>query len=202
MLTAEQRRELSGLAGRFPDHYMRKFCNDHEQWYRQAAKAYSWIGRNGPHSRRVLDIGCGFGYFLHVCKSAGESAVGIDIPDPLIEAASAILGVEYHPLTVTAFEPLPEVYRDLDLVTCFGVMFRHGHPSESGKYWGWPEYGFLARDICSRLGPDGRWVIKPNKRSASMQDFSHIFDVEQWTIALEGFGSITLAADYLIVTRI
>ncbi len=200
MITREQQGALRQLGDRYPDHYMHKFCDDAPRWYSEALRIHEGIGRGATQSRKILDIGCGFGYFVRACNEVGDHATGIDVPDSLIEAAAAILGVPYLPYMVTAYVPLPDTYRDLDLVTLFGVMFRFGSASESRDYWGWSEYTFLARDICSRLRPGGRWIIRPNRRGQQQHEFADIFDVAQWTAATGEFATAIVAGEQVAIT--
>lgn len=201
MISPEQKRELARLKAQYRGHYMWKFCVSPAQWYQQAVYAYSKAGRNGSVTRqRILDIGCGFGYFVLVCQRAGETATGLDVPDPLIEEAVRILGIRFSPYEVTAMKRLPLVYERLDLVTTFGVMFRHGKPDQSGDYWEWPEYAFLAEDICGRLRAGGRWVIRPNRQSEAGHDFSHMLDRHQWLMAVGDFASVAIAGEQITIT--
>ncbi len=192
MITPEQTQLLAALRSADRDHYMAKFCQGPKGWLAAATRTFreSISGALDDRSH-ILDIGCGFGYFVSACQEAGHDARGIDVPDTMIQQASHILGIPYDPCTVTANKRLPREYRDLDAVTSFGVMFRHGPPGESGNYWGWPEYAFLAWDICDRLRPGGRWIIRPNKVSEQGHDFSYLLDDSQWNAAVGDFATVT-----------
>ena len=51
-----------------------------------------WLDRSPP--LRILDLGCGPGYFLYVCKQLGHEGVGVDIDEqPLFRETTALLGV-------------------------------------------------------------------------------------------------------------
>jgi len=46
-----------------------------------------WLDRSPP--LRILDLGCGPGYFLHVCKQLGHEGVGVDIDEQAVAASAA-----------------------------------------------------------------------------------------------------------------
>src|SRR6266571_7842598 len=51
-----------------------------------------WLNRTPP--LRILDLGCGAGYFLYVCKFFGHEGLGLDTDDePLFRATTALLNV-------------------------------------------------------------------------------------------------------------
>lgn len=201
MITSRQIQLLAELKATDSDHYMAKFCDDPLRWYRIAIRRYNTLSYNKQQwPRKILDIGCGFGYFVLTCKDAGEHATGIDVPDPFIRRATQILDAPCEVHTVTAFVPLPPEYCDLDLVTSFGVMFRHGPPSESGTYWTWPEYAFLASDICSRLRPEGRWIVRPNRISEQQHDFRYMLDPQQWQAAVGDVATVVIVGEQITLT--
>jgi 2-polyprenyl-3-methyl-5-hydroxy-6-metoxy-1,4-benzoquinol methylase len=158
MLTADQERQLMALRDDYPGHYMGKFCRCPSRWFRIAREIAEGMGlHQGPH-QRILDIGCGFGYFTTACMELGHTVTGLDVPDDMIRDATTITGIEYRPHVIQAHQPLPDGLDGFDLVTTFGVNFRHG----PDKYWANTDYYYLATDIHNRLRPDGRWVLRPN----------------------------------------
>jgi len=75
----------------------------------------AWPGRPG----RVLDVGCGGGWFLKAATERGWSAVGIDLSPEAVRRAREKLGVDARQGTLDAqhFEP-----RSFDLVTLWNVI--------------------------------------------------------------------------------
>jgi len=160
MITVVQRSLLHDLLRIYPDHRMAKFCLQAPSWYEAAHMIARQLGLCAPIAGlSILDIGCGFGFFVGACQELGHTATGLDAPEPIIREAARILRVCYVPHTVQAGQPLPDELRGYDLVTTFGVNFR----LPSGTYWTAEEYRFLAADIRPRLLPGGRWVLRPNQ---------------------------------------
>ena len=123
------------------------------------------------------------------------------MPDAVIDSAAGILDVPYLPLHIQACLPLPTTLVDFDLVTMFGVMFRHGSAYASHDYWGWPEYTFLARDVCSRLKPGGQWVIRPNDHGGDGTDLSHLKDADEWNANIGMFATASRTGRRQITIR-
>src|SRR5438270_11334320 len=75
-----------------------------------------WLDRTPP--LRILDLGCGAGYFLYVCGLFGHQAVGLDVHnDPLFCATTELLNVRRVISRVDRRVPLPDLGTRFDLVT-------------------------------------------------------------------------------------
>lgn len=188
MITAEQERALTEIGERHPQHFMVKFCTECQQWYRTAMRTARQMGLQNGQPLRTFDLGCGFGYFILACRKLGHHVQGLDLPDWVIQGAATVLGITYWPHTITAQKPLPLAVDHCDLITTFGVNFRHSARS----YWGWDEYRYLAQDVLSRLNPGGRWVLRPNQASASGKQFSDLFDQAAWQTAVGDFAHVAV----------
>ena len=199
MLSNEEVAAIEDMADWAPDHPMAKFCNDPRRWYSEAVRLHGAIMGKGPGvwspvlpPQRILDIGCGFGYFVRRCHDVGHYPVGLDLPGPpMIGRANEILGNRFISGTIKPFVVLPGTPEAFDLITMFGVMFRHGSAFASRDYWGWPEYTFLARDICSRLRPGGRLVIRPNDTGGDGTSFAHLRDANEWSAHIGAFATVS-----------
>ena len=67
-----------------------------------------WLDRSPP--LRILDLGCGPGYFLYVCKQLGHEGVGVDIDEqPLFRETTALLGVRRVIFRIEPQTPLPDL---------------------------------------------------------------------------------------------
>ncbi len=130
------------------------------------------IGRLSLHRSsplRILDIGCGPGYFLAAALACGHDAYGVDAP------ASALTGIEARvygemlaalscdnrvaPLLIERFVPMALSWHDLDLITAFWICFnRHHQPDE----WGSAEWQFFVQDAMSYLREGGVLYLELN----------------------------------------
>ena len=205
MLSNEEVAAIEDMADWDPDHPMAKFCNDPQSWYREAMQIAIGLGLetegglpSGCHAGRytrplkIYDLGCGFGYFVRVCSDLGHNAEGLDRGGPpMLGGANDILGNKFVSGGIQPGYAIPDDFQEADLITMFGVMFRHGSAFASRDYWGWPEYTFLARDICSRLRPGGRLVIRPNDTGGDGKSFAHLRDANEWSAHIGAFATVS-----------
>ncbi len=111
--------------------------------------------------KRVLDLGCGAGYFLYISKLLGHDVVGLDIDEvPMYGEMFEILGLERVIARVEPFAPLPPFGHKFDLITAFMICF-NGH--KSAGLWGPQEWTYFLEDLESRLRPNGRICLGFNR---------------------------------------
>src|ERR1700748_2761952 len=78
-----------------------------------------WIGINIRRIRqteldlarpkRILDLGCGAGYFLYIAQLLGHSGVGLDMDRlSMFREVTRLLGVRRVVQRIDAFQPLPD----------------------------------------------------------------------------------------------
>jgi len=108
----------------------------------------------------ILDIGCGAGYFLYICKTLGHQVTGLDIEFPMFREMTQLLEVPRVIARIEAFQPLPEFHRKFDLITAHLICF-NAHKSD--KLWGPPEWDFFLNDLASHLAPGGRVWLELNR---------------------------------------
>ena len=113
--------------------------------------------------KRILDIGCGTGYFLYLCQWLGHDVLGLDINDvPMYGEITRMLGLDRVLWRVKAFEPLPYLGPRFDLITCFAICFNeHG----SKTVWRSAEWQFFLDDLALRLRPGGKIHLRLNRES-------------------------------------
>jgi SAM-dependent methyltransferase len=130
-----------------------------------------WIGVNIRRIRqleldvarpkRILDLGCGAGYFLYIAQLLGHSGVGLDIDRlPMFREITRLLGVHRIVQRIEPFRPLPDLGRKFDLVTAFMVCFNeHKMPG----LWKVPEWEFFLDDLATHLTARGRVWLELNQ---------------------------------------
>ena len=120
--------------------------------------------------KRILDIGCGPGYFMAAALACGHDVYGIDAPETIltkVEAraysellASLSCDQRVSPLLIERFVPMTLPAGDLDLITAFWICFnRHRQPDE----WSVAEWKFFVDDALSRLRRGGILHLELNE---------------------------------------
>jgi SAM-dependent methyltransferase len=130
-----------------------------------------WIGVNIRRIRqleldlsrpgRILDLGCGAGYFLYIAQLLGHSGVGLDMDRlPMFRELTHLLGVRRVVQRIDAFRPLPSFGQKFDVVTAFMICFNnHKMPG----LWGVSEWEFFLDDLAKHLKPRGRVWLELNQ---------------------------------------
>jgi SAM-dependent methyltransferase len=130
-----------------------------------------WIGVNIRRIRqleldlarpkRILDLGCGAGYFLYIAQLLGHSGVGLDMDRlPMFREITRLLGVRRVVQRIQGFRPLPNFGQKFDVITAFMICFNnHKMPG----LWGVPEWEFFLDDVKKYLSPRGRIWLELNQ---------------------------------------
>jgi SAM-dependent methyltransferase len=130
-----------------------------------------WIGVNIRRIRqleldvarpkRILDLGCGAGYFLHIAQILGHSGVGLDMDRvTMFGEITRLLGVRRVVQQIQAFRPLPNLGQKFDVITAFMICFNdHKMPG----LWEVPEWEFFLNDLAKHLKPRGRVWLELNQ---------------------------------------
>jgi len=130
-----------------------------------------WIGVNIRRTRqleldvarpkRILDLGCGAGYFLYIAQLLGHSGVGLDMDRlAMFREITRLLGVRRVVRRIEAFRPLPNFGQKFDVITAFMICFNnHKMPG----LWGVPEWEFFLDDLAKHLKPRGRVWLELNQ---------------------------------------
>jgi SAM-dependent methyltransferase len=111
--------------------------------------------------QRVLDLGCGGGYFLFILKRFNHSVLGVDVDrSKLFTELLAAFDVPRVVFEIKPLQSLPDLRQQFDWITAFSIGFdRH---EETNERWGTKEWDFLLRDLQSRLTPDGKIYLTLN----------------------------------------
>ena len=123
-----------------------------------------WLDRTAP--LRILDLGCGAGYFLHVCRYFGHQGVGLDTDDdPLFRGATALLNIHRVVSRIRPQVPLPNLGEKFDLITGHRVCFHRVERAPIGEWdeWASADWKFFINDVRTRfLKPAGRLLLDFN----------------------------------------
>src|SRR5437763_9800915 len=126
-----------------------------EPWLRLNRERVQDLNLHRSAPKRVLDLGCGGGFFLFILKNLGHSVLGIDIERVvLFTELLALFEVPRVVWKISAFEPLPALGQKFDWITAFSVNFNLYHPSK--ERWGTAEWDFFLRDLQHHLAPPGK----------------------------------------------
>lgn len=87
------------------------------------AKVMEWF-MNQDQKLSVLDIGCGWGYVVHILKDLGFSAVGIDISNEAVDFAVKTFGQDYMCGAIEQFKG------KMDIVLALEVFEHVNNPRE------------------------------------------------------------------------
>ena len=130
-----------------------------------------WIGVNIRRIRqleldlarpkRILDLGCGAGYFLYIAQLLGHSGVGLDMDRlTMFGEITRLLGVRRVVQQIEAFRPLPNFGQKFDVITAFMICFNnHKMPG----LWGVREWEFFLADLGKYLRPRGQIWLELNQ---------------------------------------
>jgi SAM-dependent methyltransferase len=155
---------------RAPDE-LRELCDYRRKLEIAIVKALLARLHDAPR-RRILDLGCGGGYFVAVCRHLGHTCDATEVPETRLSSATVVAyaavraALRIGPtidLAIAANTPIevagiaPHSY---DLITAHKVCF-NGHMRPSP--WSTADWQFFVADICRFLAPGGRLVMELNE---------------------------------------
>ena len=111
--------------------------------------------------KRILDLGCGAGYFLYIAQLLGHRGIGLDMDRvAMFRDITRLLGVRRVVQRIDALRPLPDFGQKFDLITAFMICFNnHKMPD----LWKVPEWDFFLDDLVKHLKPRGRVWLELNQ---------------------------------------
>ncbi len=175
------RSELERLRERYPYRQNARKINAYEDatyWIGVNLKRAQdlWLDRSSP--LQILDLGCGAGYFLYLCRLFGHEALGFDTDEePFFRGTIEFFNVRRVIGRIEPQTPLPDLGRKFDLVTGHRVCFHRLGRTENGEWREWTpdDWEFFIKDVRTRfLQREGRLLLEFNRR----QDGSSFFTDE------------------------
>ena len=140
--------------------------------------------------KRVLDIGCGAGYFLYICKWLGHDVLGLDIRESaMFTEITNLLGVPRVIWRIERNVPLPDLGAKFDVVTAHMICF---NDHKTDHLWGPAEWKFFLEDLLRHLRPDARIHLEFNREfdgtwyTAELRDYfaSRGADIDRHRVTL------------------
>ena len=132
-------------------------------WMTKNLRRVRELGLDSGARRRILDLGCGAGYFAYICQWLGHEVLGLDIDEvPMFGEMVALLGLNRVICRVRPFQSLPRLGQKFDLITAFMICF-NGHKSPG--LWGANEWEFFLDDLETHLAPGGGICLAFNREA-------------------------------------
>lgn len=135
---------------------------DLELWMEINLRRVRDLGLDLGGRKRVLDIGCGTGYFLYICQYLGHDVLGMDLDEePGFAEMTELLGVKRKIWRIEALQSLPNLDPKFDVIAAHMICF-NGHKSD--KLWQIAEWQFFLDDVAAHhLKPGGRVCLELNR---------------------------------------
>src|SRR5437868_6363715 len=145
---------------------------DVDQWLRVNRERVQDLKLHRVPPQRVLDLGCGGGFFLFILKRFNHSVLGLDIDEsPLFRELLEVFGVPRTIFRIEPFQPLPNFQQQFDWITAFSIGFDRDRATNSR--WGTREWDFLLQDLQSRLAPGGKIYLTVNPLPDGREYLTH-----------------------------
>jgi SAM-dependent methyltransferase len=153
--------KLTAIRKGYDAHPFTKYHDKFQHSLIRNAERIFALGLDRTKGLRILDLGCGFGYFMYAARQFGHHPIGLDQDDPYFNEVTGLLGLRKVLHTITPFEPLPEIPGGpFDLITAFATCFdRAGVEGQ----WGPKEWEFLLKDLARFMAPGCLLHIKFNQ---------------------------------------
>jgi SAM-dependent methyltransferase len=134
---------------------------DLQHWIRINLQRVRELGLDYAPPSRILDLGCGTGYFLYINKLLGHEILGLDVDDfPMFRELTKLLRIPRTIARIEAFQPLPKFDRKFDFITAYLICFNN---HKSDNLWGPAEWDYLLSDVATHLTPNGRVWLELNR---------------------------------------
>lgn len=135
---------------------------DLQRWMPNNAQRVIDLDLHKSSPKRILDLGCGPGYFMAVARHLGHDVVGLDLGD--FEVFNELIKIQNLPRVVhriQPFEPLPDLGAPFDLIT--GFMIRFNMRDDWSGHWDFDEWSYFIDDCRAHLKEGGQLHLKLNK---------------------------------------
>lgn len=146
----------------FPEDKVYAKYTDFERYFAINLRRIYRLGFDFQQKKRLLDIGCGAGFFCLLCKRLGYDVTGMDLSG--IDIFDHLIPQFRIPRVVYRIEPqqaLPPVENRFDCITAFAICFHE--LEKNGEYtgrWEREDWLFFLNDIAENyIAPGGRMYL-------------------------------------------
>lgn len=134
---------------------------DVDHWLRVNRERIQDLKLHRCSPQRVLDLGCGGGFFLFMLQRLNHSVLGLDVDEsPLFTELLEVFGVPRLVFKIKPLAPLPDLKDKFDWITAFSIGFDRDRGTSAR--WGIKEWDFLLDDLHRRLAPGGKIYLTVN----------------------------------------
>src|SRR5260370_667410 len=138
---------------------------DLEHWIRTNLQRVRELGLDYAPRSRILDLGCGAGYFLYINKLLGHEILGLDLDElPMFRELIELVQIPRTIARIEAFQPLPKFDRKFDIITAYLICFNN---HKSANLCGPAEWDYFLSDVASHLAPNGRLWLELTREYAA-----------------------------------
>jgi len=144
------------IKGEESENFYAKYARDLDtNWTRNIQR---FTSLNLKKSAKILDIGCGFGFFSQIATVNGHEVDSIDMPNasPILKEAAKILKIKKHEFTVKKKTPLLKFKHKFDVVTAFQISF-NGHCSKD--LWDVDDWKYFLMDVHDNILNDKGSIV-------------------------------------------
>ena len=132
-----------------------------DHWLRVNRERVQDLKLHRSRPQRILDLGCGGGFFLFILKRFGHQVLGLDTDEsPLFKELLGVFGVPRVVFRIQPFQSLPDFEQQFDWITAFSIGFDRYREKKSR--WRPKEWEFLLRDLRGRLAKSGKVYLTVN----------------------------------------
>ena len=149
---------------------------DIERWMKLNIERVQDLGLHRIPPQEILDLGCGGGFFLFICRQLGHRCLGLDMEwYPVFTDLLDLFQIERKTWEIEPFQPLPDLDRKFDWVTAFSTGFNRVKKVP----WRVPEWEFFLNDLKKKLKPGGKifFALNPEGKGGRYydDDLRHFF---------------------------
>ena len=132
-----------------------------QKWMAVNLRRVRALGLDNGLRKRILDLGCGAGYFLFISQCLGHDVTGLDIDEcAFFSDMMLMLGLSRVIWQIRPLVRLPKLGPKFDLITAFMICF-NGH--KSPHLWREKEWQFFLDDLDQHLTPGGQVCLGFNR---------------------------------------